>query len=93
MRYEDGGLPTEVTHDGVNPNSTFTRIEISPRVESGFDYMVGAHVRSERTDRLIDFGLSNNGTTVACGYCQCGEVLITRSRLPNSCPNEAVSEI
>jgi hypothetical protein len=47
MRYEDGGLPTEVTRDGVNPNGTFTRIEISPRVESGFDYMVGAYVQSE----------------------------------------------
>ena len=76
----------------MNPNSTFTRIEISLRVESGFDYMVGAQVRSERADRLIDFRLSNNRTTVACGQCKGGEVLITRSRFPSSGPNEAISE-
>ena len=92
MRYEDGGLPTEVTHDGVNPNSTFTRIDISLRAECKFDYVVGAYVRSKRADRLIDFGLSNNGTTAACSQGQCGEALITRSRFSNSGPSEAVSD-
>lgn len=92
MCYQNGGLAAEVTHDRVNPNSTFTRIEILPWLESGFDDMVGGHARPERADRLIDFGLSDNRTTVACGQCQCGEILITRSRFPTCGSNEAIPE-
>lgn len=54
--------------------------------------MVSTHARSERADCLINFSLSNNRTTVACGQRQCGEVLITRSRSPNYVTKDAISE-
>lgn len=54
--------------------------------------MVGAHVRAQCADRLIDLGLSNNRTTIACGQCQCGEVRITRPRLPHSGANQAIAK-
>lgn len=96
MCYEYGSLPTGVTHDGVNLKRTFVRIEISTGAPdgapNGADYIVGAPVRLEGADCLIDFRLGNDGTAVARGQSQCGEVLITWPRLPNSAPNKAISE-
>ncbi len=47
MRYEYGGLPAVVTHDGVNLDRKFVRIKILLRVLSRANYMVRAHVGPE----------------------------------------------
>lgn len=91
MRYECGSLPAVVIHNGMNLYRKFARIEILP-VSSRANYVVGAHTRPERADCLIDFDLSNNRSTVACGQCQRGKVLITRSRFSNSRPKNAISK-
>jgi hypothetical protein len=75
MRYEYGGLPAMITHNAVRLKSKLPRIEVSLRVPSRANDMIGAHARPKRTDCLIDFDLSNNRSAVARDQCECGKAV------------------